>query len=243
MPYYHRMNSTAEQPPAFALPWRMLVAPSLTWRKVAERPQYWPAIAAQWLLAALGWLLTARLMLELSSVAGVPVSPGLYSPLGRIISAVFLLPVVLAGNAALAGATYGVLLVFGQRVAFSRLLTWVSYAVLPAALGAALSRVIFLFAQPLAQDHAAALALQLRPFAFGLVTFWPHTFPPLSFVWFLASYFDIFALWGWLLAALGVRRLLGLSARQGLWLILALVLLFTIALTGYWQVMRQYASS
>lgn len=218
-----------------SLPWSILITPVLTWRALAGAKFPWPAILAQWLFSALGWLLSARLMAELGLAAGLNTSHAMYSGAGLLAVAILLLPLVTVANLLLAAMIRLWLLLAGFRLQHIQCLNWIAYALLPFMLGAFLGRVLFCFVQPLADNSAQAMALQLRPFTCSLAELWPRSFPPLSLQWFCATYLDLFGLWSLLCLWLGARHYFGLSLARSAWAMGALVLLLLLVLTGLWQ--------
>jgi hypothetical protein len=106
---------------------------------------------------------------------------------------------------------------------------------MPVMLGYMVSALLFALIQPLSNEPAQAVALALRPFTFSLATFLPRYFPPVTLSWFIASYFDVFSLWGlWLLIS-GAKWLLGLDSYKLVWLALELVILSVAVIIGLWQ--------
>lgn len=217
-------------------PWRLLVAPVCTWRGIGTQSVWWAPVATQWVLAAVGFSLTARTMSELAFTAGLRSSSAAVPWYGVLGGAVLLLPVVLILNLVHTLLAWVWLKLIGSGIDLVRLFVWLAGGALPFVLGSTLGLVVFAAVQPLAQDPATALALQLRPFAGGLTTLLPEHFEPLTFTWFIAAYFDIFGLWSILLVALGARHYLGYSKRRTAWVVIALVLLWGLGVTCLWHV-------
>jgi hypothetical protein len=219
-----------------ALPWLILVRPVAAWTQAGAQPVWLQAILAQWLLAALGWLLSAQPRLELSQAAGVASATQAFTAGGMAGGlALQLIPVALRISL-LAAAGGLALLLCGWRVPWTRLCSWAGLALMPLALGGVLADVLLFFVRPLADSPRQALAIELRAFPLGPSLLLPQLFPPLSPQWFIASYFDGFALWGLALAALGIVRYLGLPLRRTAWALSALVLILLLALTAVWSI-------
>ena len=221
------------------VPWRVLVAPHEGWRQVSLRPAWWWAVATQWLLAVAAWLTGRQPAAELLQAAGLVENGGQFSTGGALWGISLLLLLLLATNALLAGVGVVVFLALGQRIAYHKSLSWISYGVLPLTLGLLASRLLFAVVQPLAVDPQHALALLIRPYSMGPASFFPQLFPPLSISWFAASYLDLFGIWSLWLLIIGARVLSGLSSRQTIWLAVLLVLLSLAILTGFWQGSQQ----
>jgi hypothetical protein len=216
-------------------PWRLLVAPVRTWREIGAQSLWWTPVVAQWVLVAAGFGLSARTMSELAFTAGLrstSVAVPWYGVLGGVA---LLLPVTVILNLIHTLVAWLWLKLVGSGIELTRLFVWLACGMLPFVLGNALGQVVFAAVQPLAQNPAAALSLQLRPFAAGLTTFLPGHFDPLSFPWFIAAYFDIFGIWSILLVALGARHYLGYGRRRTAWVVFALVLLWGLSVTCLWQ--------
>jgi hypothetical protein len=226
----------------FSLPWRILIAPVRSWRQVPLHEFPWPAILASWTLSALGWLLTARQLSELGQVAGLGYSKSLQSGPGLLAVAVLLFPLSLAIISGLGLLAKLGLAILGHRLSFSTTAALAGYALLPASLGNFMGRVLFFFAQPLAEDARQAVALQLKPFTLGAAELLPGLFAPLSLQWFAATYLDLFGLWGLVLLILGLRHFLGLSRFSSVWAFSVLVLLLLLVLTGLWQAAQGIAA-
>jgi len=220
----------------------MLVTPVSAWRQVPAQAFPWPAIFASWLLSALGWLLTARQLSELSQTAGLGSSKALYSGVGLVALAVLQYPLALGIICGLGLLAKLGLAILGHRLSFCSAAALAGYALLPATLGNFLGRVLFFFAQPLAQDARQAIALQLKPFTLGLAEFLPQFSWPLSLPWFAATYFDFFGLWALMLVFLGLRHFLGLGRFAAVWACSVLVLLLLLVLTGLWQAAQGIAA-
>jgi hypothetical protein len=217
--------------------WRVLVAASKGWQEVRQCPSWWWALLTHWVLQVLTGLLVYKPMLQLASQTGlgVPADYSLAPPLAILAIA---LSVVVSMLIAAAGGGV-VLLTLGIRRSFAGLMSWVSYGLLPLSLGQCAGGLLFAIVQPLTQDSEQALALSLRPYSFGAAGLMPDLLPPLSFGWFVASYFDLFGLWALVLLLVGARELFGTQRVHLLWLGLELVLVFSVIITGLWLASQQ----
>jgi hypothetical protein len=114
---------------------------------------------------------------------------------------------------------------------FHRTLSIASYSFVPAYLGRSLGLLLFGMLQYLSYSPSEAMAAQFSPGIFGL----NFLFKPLSFAWTLTSFFDLFGLWSLWLCWSGMRRGLGLSGARAGFSMLALMLIWLLVLTLFWQ--------
>jgi|GEM_PF-4075823 len=217
--------------------WRVLVGASEGWQEVRQGSAWWWAVLIHWVLQALTALLVYEPMLQLASQTGLHALSDQAWALALAILAIALSVVVSMLIAAAAGSV--ALLALGIRSSYTRLLSWVSYGLLPLALGQCAAGLLFSIVRPLTQDPVQALSLSLRPYSFGVAGMIPEVLPPLSFGWFVASYFDLFGLWAMVLLLIGARAVFGLQRLHILWLGLELVLVFSVIITGLWLASQQ----
>ena len=223
----------------FTLPWRVLVAPVRLWRERAASTPWWPGLAWQVAAVLLGRLLSLHAVSELDAAAHVPQAHGTAAVGWSIASLLLTGTGVVLANLALAAGIMLLVRVTGATVRFRDSMVVASLALVPFALGDALGRTVLAAALPLSRDVAGVWAAHLRPFSLGLATLFPTAFPPLSFQWWLAAYFDAFGLWSVLLLGLGLRHLTQTAVHRVLWILAGLMLLFTLALAGLWQLGQQ----
>lgn len=217
--------------------WRVLVAASNGWQDVRQSPSWWWALLTHWFLQVLTGLLVYKPMLQLASETGLGVPPDRSFALGLAVLAIAGSVVLTMLIAAAAGSV--VLLTLGMRTSFAGLLSWVSYGLLPLAVGQCAGGLLFAIVQPLTQDPVQALAISLRPYSFGIAGLLPDLLPPLSFGWFAASYLDLFGLWALVLLLIGAQVLFGTQRMHLLWLGFELVLVFSVIITGLWLASQQ----
>lgn len=219
--------------------WRVLAGATAEWQQLRQRPAWWWAFIAHWLLLLFMALLNHRSMIQLSSLAGfgprdADLSPGLVAGLAVALAVSVtggLLFAALLGSAAL--------LAIGVRESFSRILTWAAYGLIPVTVGQFAGGLVFSIVRPLTESATQALALGFRPYSFGLAAFMQDRLVPLSFGWFTASYLDAFAVWSLVLLLIGARHLFGLKSRELLWLGLELVLVSFVVITALWLAGQQ----
>jgi hypothetical protein len=223
----------------FALPWRILVAPVPLWREQAGAAAWWPGLCWQVAAMLFGRLLSTHAMAELDAAVHIPGTQGSEAVVWTIVSLLLTGAGVVIANLALALAIRLLGQATGASLHFGRCLVISSLALIPFAFGDALGRAVLAAALPLSRDFAGAWAAHLRPFSFGLATFLSPAFPPLSFQWWFAAYFDSFGLWSVLLLGLGLRHSAHVAVHRLVWILVGLMLLFTLALAGLWQLGQQ----
>lgn len=195
-------------------------------------PLIWPAILTQWALLATGWLASGGALSNLAGSGDAASSPS-------ALAIVLLLPLLALLNLAIAGAAFAWLRLVGTGLTFWQSFVWLSYGAVPLVLGKALGLLLLAIVRPEVSGHAEALAMQISPYSFGA----GFIFHPLSFPWFIASYFDVFGLWSMALIAVGARTFVGLSRAQAAWAVVALVIIWAIVVTGLWQGGQRLLSS
>lgn len=216
-------------------PWRMLITPSEIWVQLRKHPSWWYAVLAQWVIASPAMLISRRDVEQLAWTAGFGVSAQ-SSTWASLAGGLFSTAVViLVVNLLAALACWLVAAMVGQPCGFRQALTWLAHSALPYVLGVAVSWLLLTIAPitPDSPDHA--LALLLRPSSLGPAPYLQQAIPPLSLLWFVASYLDVFGLWSLALLALGARYFLGANVRQTTWIAGLLVLLCLAVLTSVWQ--------
>ncbi len=216
-------------------PWRILITPSETWVQLRKHPTWWYAVLAQWVIASPAMLISSREVEQLAWAAGFgdsTQSSTWISLVGGLLSTAV---VILVVNLIAALACWLVAAMIGQLCSFKQALTWLAHGALPYILGVAVSWLLLTIAPltPESPDHA--LALLLRPSSLGPAPYLQQAIPPLSLLWFVTSYLDVFGLWSLALLTLGARYFLKASVRQTAWIAGLLVLLYLVVLTSVWQ--------
>jgi hypothetical protein len=212
--------------PRYGLPWIVLVSPTAAWRALLQqKPTPWPALMYQILLLCVGWIAAQKPMGELAEISGIGKGG---SDTGALIVGLF---VIVAVQAILAALVQFTVQIVSQRPSFNTVFTWLAYGTTPLFLGRFLGLLSFAVFQPLAQDKAGALALQVNPLSLSLA----GLFPPVSLPWTIASQADIFALWSLAILALGAVHYLRLNAARAAAVTCTLLLIWLVALTLMWQ--------
>jgi len=216
---------------SLALPWQVLVNPAGVWDSLRSLPGLPAALTTQWLLLTLGWLPAARPLAEGLSASGI--NPRLIVPSGPgILGGMLILALLIPLAALFLGALLQLaLLLTSSAPRFGQTLSIACYSFMPAYLGRSLGLLLFGILQYLSYKPSDAVAAQFSPGIFGL----NFIFAPLSFGWTLASFFDLFGLWSLWLCWTGLRRGLGLGRARAGFSMLALMLIWLLVLTLFWQ--------
>ena len=228
------MESLKSQQSSVVLPWLLLVTPAKAWQSIKRTPHWYWAVALHWLATVLGSIIAFGPTQELLFTAGLA-APGRQTLSSIIATAIFSLVGILAGLTAASLAMFLLTRAIGFRSEFSKLFNWLAFGLVPLSIGLFLAKLQFTIIQPLADGPELALAYLLKPFSLGLATFASGSLPPLSFGWFIFSYFDVFGVWSLWLLAIGAGTVFELSFNRKFWLITELVLLFFAVITGLWN--------
>ena len=234
------MEQEAPKTHSFALPWHILVTPGNIWRLIAERSPWVWAVAFHWVFNIVGQVAVAGSSQELLLTAGLSSRVAPVTPASVIAMAIVSLVLLLAGLLACALVGMILLRTIGSRLTLSLSLSWVSYALIPVSVGSLFGKLTFAIVQPLAASPVTALAYLVRPLSLNYNDLLAPVLPPLSFGWFVISFFDLFAIWSIFLLYLGATRLLHLTLIKKLWLIAGLMIVFFAVITGLWN-LTQFA--
>jgi len=219
--------------------WRILVAPKSTWIALGGGGSLLDVMYVQWLLLLLASVLVQRPLYEVFTTAQIGGTAETIS-IGQLLwLSVALIVMVVLIDLAGAGLLKLAALPLGEHPSFRACLVCFSFSLMPVMLGTLIAALLFALIQPLSNDPSQAIALALRPYSFGLATFLPQYFPPVTLSWFLASYLDVFSLWGLWLIITGARWYLGISSRKTAWLAFELMILSVAVIIGLWQYMQR----
>lgn len=216
-------------------PWCILITPREAWAQLRKHPSWLYAVSAQWIIASPAMLISSREVGQITRVAGFGLSTQSstwISLAGYLLSTAV---VILVMNLLAALACWLVAAIVGISCNFWQALTWLAHSALPYVLGVALSWLLLTIAPLSPESPAHALSLLLRPSSLGPAPYLQQAIPPLSLIWFLTSYIDVFGLWSLAVLTQGARFFLGASVRQTTWIAGLLVLLFLAVLTSVWQ--------
>jgi hypothetical protein len=221
------------------VPWKLLVQPGDYWRAARVTTPIGAVLLCQAALIFSGSLCSLKAQFLLAETFGWSASSG--SLLALALLAPVALISVLAVDLLWAGLLMISAAVSGTRIAFSEAFALCAAALLPSFLGQALGQLVFGIAQYMPSQHSEALALRIRPFPFSWLVM-AGGLEPLSFGWFFAAYFDLFALWSVYLLWLGLRSRLELPARTATWICASLVISLALALTAVWRGLQTMVS-
>jgi len=219
--------------------WRILVAPKSTWIALRAGGGLLDALYIQWLMLLLASLLVQRPLYEVFTTARIAGTAEATSIAQLLMLAIALVVMIVLINMFAAGLLKLAALPLGEYPSFAACLTCIVFSLIPVMLGSLVAALLFALIQPLSDDPSQAIALALRPYSFGLATFLPRYFPPVTLSWFIASYLDVFSLWGLWLIITGANWYLGISRRKTAWLVFELMILSVAIIIGLWQYMQR----
>lgn len=215
--------------------WRILVSPKTTWLAVKSGGGLADALFTQWLVLFVASILIRQPLSEVFRTAGLSSAPDVFTIPQLILLAAALVGFTLVLNLIGAGLLMLAALPLGEHPRFITAWTCVAFSLMPIMLGNLLAALLFAVIKPLSDEPAQAVALAIRPYSFSLATFLPQHFPPVTLSWFIASYVDVFSLWGFGLLIAGARWMLDIESRKLIWLAVGLVILSVAVIIGLWQ--------